>query len=47
VLYGPLILSFALIMLYIYGIEYKDDLEKASKTTILPMDLEKMEDEVT
>ncbi len=26
VLYGPLILSFAMIMLYIYGVEYEDDL---------------------
>ena len=26
ILYGPLILSFAMIMLYIYGVEYKDEL---------------------
>jgi predicted PurR-regulated permease PerM len=26
ILYGPLILSFAMIMLYIYGVEYEDDL---------------------
>ncbi len=26
ILYGPLILSFAMIMLFIYGVEYKDDL---------------------
>jgi predicted PurR-regulated permease PerM len=26
ILYGPLILSFAMIMLFIYGVEYRDDL---------------------
>jgi len=28
ILYGPLILSFAMIMLYIYRVEYKEDLQK-------------------
>jgi predicted PurR-regulated permease PerM len=31
ILYGPLILSFAMIMLYIYGAEYRDDLLSESK----------------
>ncbi len=26
ILYGPLILSFAMIMLFIYGVEYRDEL---------------------
>jgi len=30
ILYGPLILSFAMIMLYIYGVEYREDLTAAS-----------------
>ncbi|MEM5787377.1 MAG: AI-2E family transporter [Syntrophobacteraceae bacterium] len=29
ILYGPLILSFAMIMLYIYGVEYKDELTES------------------
>jgi predicted PurR-regulated permease PerM len=33
VLYGPLILSFAMIMLYMYGAEYRDDLLSESKQT--------------
>ncbi len=28
ILYGPLILSFAMIMLFIYGVEYKEDIEE-------------------
>jgi predicted PurR-regulated permease PerM len=32
ILYGPLILSFAMIMLYIYGAEYRDDLLSECKT---------------
>jgi predicted PurR-regulated permease PerM len=31
ILYGPLILSFAMIMLYIYGVEYEDDLALKEK----------------
>jgi predicted PurR-regulated permease PerM len=31
ILYGPLILSFAMIMLYMYGTEYRDDLLSESK----------------
>jgi predicted PurR-regulated permease PerM len=31
ILYGPLILSFAMIMLYMYGAEYRDDLLSESK----------------
>jgi predicted PurR-regulated permease PerM len=31
ILYGPLILSFAMIMLYIYGVEYEDDLHLKEK----------------
>jgi predicted PurR-regulated permease PerM len=31
ILYGPLILSFAMIMLYIYGVEYQDDLAAGDK----------------
>jgi predicted PurR-regulated permease PerM len=31
ILYGPLILSFAMIMLYIYGVEYREDLAAADK----------------
>ena len=26
ILYGPLILSFAMIMLFIYGVEYRDEI---------------------
>ncbi len=33
VLYGPLILSFAMIMLYLYGAEYRGDLLSESKNT--------------
>jgi predicted PurR-regulated permease PerM len=33
ILYGPLILSFAMIMLYMYGTEYRDDLLSESKQT--------------
>jgi predicted PurR-regulated permease PerM len=39
ILYGPLILSFAMIMLYIYGVEYHDDLSTSDKeipTSIFP-----------
>jgi predicted PurR-regulated permease PerM len=32
ILYGPLILSFAMIMLYLYGVEYRGDLLSESKT---------------
>jgi predicted PurR-regulated permease PerM len=32
ILYGPLILSFAMIMLYLYGAEYRTDLLSESKT---------------
>lgn len=31
ILYGPLILSFAMIMLYLYGVEYKDELTARGK----------------
>jgi predicted PurR-regulated permease PerM len=34
ILYGPLILSFAMIMLYIYGVEYREDLLGAKKQTL-------------
>lgn len=33
ILYGPLILSFAMIMLYIYGVEYKDELTENKQLT--------------
>lgn len=35
ILYGPLILSFAMIMLYIYGVEYEDDLHLKEKAGAL------------
>ena len=34
ILYGPLILSFAMIMLYIYGVEYSEDLLGAKKQSL-------------
>lgn len=36
ILYGPLILSFAMIMLYLYGTEYREDLEESK--SVLPED---------
>jgi predicted PurR-regulated permease PerM len=36
ILYGPLILSFAMIMLYLYGVEYRGELLSESKETDLP-----------
>ncbi len=38
ILYGPLILSFAMIMLYIYGVEYKDDLMESKQALSRQMD---------
>jgi predicted PurR-regulated permease PerM len=35
ILYGPLILTFAMIMLYIYGAEYRGDLLSESKSVDL------------
>jgi len=35
ILYGPLILSFAMIMLYIYGVEYKDELTESKHPTAI------------
>jgi len=37
ILYGPLILSFAMIMLYIYGVEYRTDLLEKNKGTPPPV----------
>jgi predicted PurR-regulated permease PerM len=34
ILYGPLILSFAMIMLYMYGAEYREDLLAEEKSTL-------------
>jgi predicted PurR-regulated permease PerM len=39
ILYGPLILSFAMIMLYIYGAEYREDLDE-SKSSMMEMEEE-------
>jgi predicted PurR-regulated permease PerM len=36
ILYGPLILSFAMIMLYLYGVEYRGELLSESKETGVP-----------
>jgi len=38
ILYGPLILSFAMIMLYIYGVEYREDLLAGNKGMPAPID---------
>lgn len=36
ILYGPLILSFAMIMLYIYQVEYREDLLKEGSPAMDP-----------
>ncbi|MFZ2445193.1 MAG: AI-2E family transporter [Syntrophobacteraceae bacterium] len=36
ILYGPLILSFAMIMLYIYGVEYRDELTENKQRVVPP-----------
>lgn len=40
ILYGPLILSFAMIMLYLYGVEYEDELSSRGKSLPRPNGLE-------
>lgn len=44
ILYGPLILTFAMVMLYIYGVEYQDFLNDM-KHSPLPFMAEELEDE--
>lgn len=43
ILYGPLILSFAMIMLYIYGVEYQHDLLAGGKTMPAGCEVEEKE----
>ena len=38
ILYGPLILTFAMIMLYIYGVEYHDELSDSKKAQPVPFE---------